>query len=40
MGEQLIGQAMVEDAREVGMIALPDAAAPAAAIAAAPAEAG
>ena len=40
MGEQLIGQTMVEDAREVGMIALPDAAAPAAAIAAAPAEAG
>jgi CPA2 family monovalent cation:H+ antiporter-2 len=40
MGEQLIGQTMVEDAREAGMIALPDAPAPAAASAAAPVEAG
>ena len=40
MGEQLIAHAMIADAREVGMITLPDAAAPAAAIAAAPAEAG
>jgi len=36
MGEHLIGQAMVADAREAGVIALPDAAVP---VAAAPAEA-
>ena len=40
MGEQLIGHTMVQDAREAGMITVPDAAATAAAIAAAPVEAG
>jgi len=39
MGEQLIGHTMVQDAREAGMITVPDAAAPAAPVAAAPAEA-
>ena len=40
MGEQLIGHTMVQDAREAGMITPPDAAWPAAPIAAAPVEAG